>query len=517
MEGPVPVLFKDALRDWFSGKGFVLVVLAATLPLILTGAWAFTHEGDLQARSLEAPDNVTQGQPVTFTGTIVNSGESAIGEFNATIVVGQAVPGQDGSAQLQPIQQNTTTIPGLSSGETVDLSLDWTPTRAGVFWIAIQADSENTVPESEEFNNQKVQPIVVRVPEPDPEDGPQEPGGLTGDETATRTVDLAIRSLEFSPSDPAPRNQTTVTAIVANDGNRTVNGANATIRVGTMQAERLRATASDTRSLTLEPGETARLEVDFTAQQGVMWAQAHVQPPNGTKEANASDNERSESLTVNPKLGPNAAPPDPPDRLTLVDFYRNTLTQLHLKLVVPLIALFYMGGVVTEDRRKGALDYLLTRPIPRWTIPASRFAAGLAVGGLAVAAGVLATYPVLYGAGETSLALVAAPLILSLVALFVYGALFVLLGVLVDRPFLWGIGFVVGWETLAGFFLPWVGNLTLAHHLQNVMDAWWPFGPGEPLTPTVTATEPTLWGLLLAGIVMIGLAGTAMRRREFRG
>jgi hypothetical protein len=516
MQGPVPVIFNDALRDWTSRKGFVLVVIAATLPLILTGAWAITHEGDLEATELDAPDNATEGAPVTITGTVTNNGQSTVGEFNTTVAAGRAVQGQDGAARLQPVAQNVTTSPGLDAGESLGASLDWTPNRAGVFWVVLQADSNDTVPESEEFNNQKVEPIVVRVAEPDPDEGPQEPGGLEGDEDANRTVDLAVASIEFDPGNPAPGNRTTVTATIANVGNATAKAANASLRFGAMQANQLRATASDTANVTLEPGETTTIELTTAPRQGVMWAQASVTPPNGTREAHATDNVRNEPLAVNPQLGPGATPPDPPDRLTLIDFFRNTLTQLHLKLVVPLIALFYMGGVVTEDRRKGALDYLLARPVPRWAIPTARFAAGLVVGGLAIAAGVLATYPVLFTAGEDALSLVGAPLVLSLLALFVYGAFFTLLGVLVDRPYLWGVGFVVGWETLAGFFLPWVNNLTIGHHIGNLMDAWWPFGPGEPLAPTLSFSEPTLGWLVVAGLVMLGLAGTAMRRREFR-
>src|SRR5438552_12471352 len=85
------VLLANSLKSWVSARGFLMVLFAALVPLLLTGAWVGTHQKDVIATNLNwSPNPPTEGQNVSITADIVNKGRFDIKEdFNATLTVGR--------------------------------------------------------------------------------------------------------------------------------------------------------------------------------------------------------------------------------------------------------------------------------------------------------------------------------------------------------------------------------------------------------------------------------------------
>lgn len=517
MATPFLTLLSESLRRWVGARGFALVVVAALFPMFLTGAWSMTHQGDLGVDSLAwSPSAPTEGQNVTFTAVVRNLGSAPVGRFNVSIAVGTVAGGL-----LRADVTNTTTVEGLAPGATATASFTW-PARAGVRVALASVDYEDVIGEREEVNNQKPLPMVVTYAQPT--ETPAAPTGLAGDANATASADLRV-ALGPLPAAPKAGESQGFTATITNNGPDAVTNATAVLRIGRGFGASMFPQRDTTRGITLAPGASETLTLDWDAQEGAYWVEAYVQPKTSARDASPDDNRAIQAFLVQPQAPADFTPPNPPDRVTIKQFYLDIFSMLQLRFLVPLIALFYAAGVLSDEREAGSLTYLLTRPMPRAALPVAKFLAGFAVAAVAVAVGVLGTYLMLIGGtAESDLGYLTSALFSSLVALFAYGGLFLLLGMVVDRPYLIGLAFVVGWETLAAAFVPWVGGLTLSNHVGRMLciggeagacAEGWRFSEGVQWLPQGAAAQGELWLLLLAGAALVGAAAYMARRREF--
>lgn len=514
-------------RNWASGRGLVLVVAAAFFPLLLTGAWVLTHQADVAAADITwSPSELVEGQNITFHATFRNTGGIATGPFNASLSVGQVF----GNA-LRPDATNTTTIDDLAPGATVTRDLPWVA-KAGVYWVLPYADSEQAIGEREETNNQKPTPLLVKYATPDASAAPRGPADLGGDQNNTNATatDLVVQSLDFDASGAKPGQPVTLRATFANNGATTIEGAVAVLRTGRGLGQNLFPNPGDTtRTLNLTPGQSETLEFTWDAQAGAFWAEATIKAPATARDTDVPNNRRAAPLVVQPEFPADLKAPEPPEKATIKEFYLQVLVLVYLPILVPLVALFYAAGVLADDRESGNLTYLLTRPLSRWSIPVSKFLAGTAVAAAAMIAGLVLTYALLLGFGNAGdIGFLTTPLLVALVALVAYGALFTVLGVLVDRPYLVGVAFVLGWEVLAGAFLPWVSGLTVRDHVMRMicqplpdggcdLSKGWAFTEGVQWVPTDPGALGAMTLLLGAAVVLVVASAVAMKRKEFPG
>ncbi|HET6403930.1 MAG TPA: CARDB domain-containing protein [Candidatus Thermoplasmatota archaeon] len=510
MSSPVTSLLKANFRTWIGAKGFWLVAAAALLPLVLTGAWVGAHRADVAVTELRidgAP--YSEGDEARFTAVVTNVGKQPVGEFNISLAVGTVTGGR-----LFAADSTTLTVDALAAGESREVTLLWSATP-GVVYVVATVDPEDNIGERDEFNNQKAEPLAVARDAPDPATAPTAPMGLAGDENATTEIDLVVESLTRSSEGIAPGNNVTFTVTVRNNG-IAVENAEVGVRVSRSFAGRGIPVTNQTQVMSFEAGETKTLDVVWTAQDGVFWHEGLVYAPTDTRDVNPDNNFLVEPVVVNPVVTDAMRPPEPQERLTIKQFYLQVLSLLHLRLLLPLIALFYAAGVIADERERGSLPYVLTRPIPRWLIPITKFAASFAVAAVATVVGVLLTYLFLFGTTVEGgdIGFLTTPLLASLLTLFVYGALFILLGVLVERPYLVGLLIVLGWENAAAMFVPWVSNLTLGTHIGNAL-ADWRLDQGLQWVPETEAGVRALLVILGVGVAFLVLASAQMRRRDF--
>jgi ABC-type transport system involved in multi-copper enzyme maturation permease subunit len=319
-------------------------------------------------------------------------------------------------------------------------------------------------------------------------------------------------------------NETQFTATVRNAGPDAATDAPVHLRVVTPTGLSFFPEAQTAQNVTLAPGESTTVSLNWTAAPGSYYLEAWVETPNGTRDADDANNHASAPFTVDPRLPDDLTHPKPDEKLTIKEFYGNILSFLHLTVLIPLVALFYAAGTVADAREDGSLPYLLTRPVPRWLFPPTKFLASFLVAGLAMLIGVALTYGLLFGmtVEGASVGFLVTPLLISLFALFVYGAVFTLLGVWIERPYLIGLAFVLGWEVVAGSFVQWVSNLTIRHYIlravtgdPDVATDGWLFDQGLQWLPAGDVARNALFALLGIGVVALVASSIVMKRREF--
>lgn len=520
MSKPILALLGSNLRTWLSAKGFWLVAASALLPLVLTGAWVATHQANVTIDSIQIDDaELVEGDAVNFTAVVRNTGRSAVGPFNATMAVGTVSGGS-----LFPEATNTVEIPGLEPGAEHVVNLTWTASPGKLYVVAI-ADSdqpEDDLGEIDEYDNQNATPILVKRALPAADSAPKPPATLGGDDNATNgTVDLAVTGLSLGAGPIEPRVAREFTVTVTNNGAAAVTDARVQIRAGSSFGTSFLPSATEDQLVTLQPGESTSVPLTWTPPEGAYWLEAWIEPPAGAKEATVADNHQTQAFTVDPRITEQDVPPDPPEKLTIKQFYLNVLSLLHFRILLPLVALFYAAGVIADEKERGSLPYVLTRPLPRWLIPITKFVASFAVATVAVLVGLLLTFVLLFGTTTEGgdVGFFTTPVIVGLLTLFVYGAIFTLMGVWVQRPYLVGVAFVLGWENAASIFVPWVRNLTVTQHVSNAL-AGWPLDKGLQWLPDASLPEgpgarTAVWILLGVAAACLVAASTMMKKREF--
>lgn len=187
------------------------------------------------------------------------------------------------------------------------------------------------------------------------------------------------------------------------------------------------------------------------------------------------------------------------------DVPADTVGELVLAYLVPLMSLAYGGGVLREEVEDQTLTYGFTRPVDR---------AGLYLARLVAAAGpvLLATVPAAaLAAGDVAqgVRLVVA----AALGTAAHAALFGLWGLLVRRPTWLGLAYVLVWEQSLEKVPGWLANFTLRTQIRNLGDldlpSLGPFGSTDPGPWWLSA----LVLLAIAGACVV-LAGLIVRRRE---
>ena len=107
---------------------------------------------DLTITNIQVPDTVNNNAQTPVTITISNTGTTDAGPFTVKIY--------DGTTGI--IWQ---TINNLAAGTTTTFTFNWTPTTLGTHTLKAIADFYNTIPESNENNNQQTKDINVQTPQ----------------------------------------------------------------------------------------------------------------------------------------------------------------------------------------------------------------------------------------------------------------------------------------------------------------------------------------------------------------
>lgn len=513
------LLFTDNLRAWLRPKGLALVLVACLVPPGLTAAWVFTHQADVSVASVTHDADVPRlGGLLNVTAVFRNELDDSVGPFNATIQVGY-FENRTGALSFRAVKEEGFNVTGLGPGASAAFRMNWTA-EPGTYIFRAQADVGDALAELEELNNERYVQVYVPFPQVTADfDSPAPPRPAS----ATGESDLAVSKIEWGPKALFAGQATKFQVQVLNKGPD--EATNATLRLRVHQATLFGYSPTPARTLnqafTLASGNTTTVALEWTPSQVGQYAfVANVIPNARQWDGNTSNDVAIQEAFIDREF----LYQEPPPKATAKSFYRDTLATLQLKILIPLVALFYAAGVVEDDKNRGSLQYLLTRPVPRWQLPVARFAAFGTIGSIAILLGMLATYVLLLGLPQGASGFLMWPLLFGVAALAAYGALFTLMGVALRRPYLAGLAYLLGVE--AALYVgqtvkingqplveEWVGNLSLTNWMLKAFAAWNPDGTGQWGAFGPEALQG--FGVMaIVAIVGLFLAAWLVRRRE---
>ncbi len=193
------------------------------------------------------------------------------------------------------------------------------------------------------------------------------------------------------------------------------------------------------------------------------------------------------------------------------EFYDSITTMLVYNFVLVILSVIFGTGVITQEVEQKTIVYLLTRPVPRWRILLMKYAATVTMTTLTVWLASLCL--ALATVGGPGLAHCGLPrdLGMLLVGALAYGALFLFLATLLDRPLIFGLLYAFGWESwvpsLPGNFkylsLMAYLRVLVPHGGQNVQTQ-----PVNPMLAAISTEVITsrVASLALAGVIIGALA-----------
>jgi ABC-2 type transport system permease protein len=196
---------------------------------------------------------------------------------------------------------------------------------------------------------------------------------------------------------------------------------------------------------------------------------------------------------------------------------------LYLRLVVPVLGVFYGTSLMSDEVEDRTLTYLFTRPIPRGAVIIGKYLGYLVCTELVVLPSVTAAYLLIVPVGDGSIGssfpLLMADVGILALGLAVYGAVFALVGALVPRPLVAGLLLVFGWEQVALLVPGYLRLFTVAHYLQSLVPHAMPQDETVAAVQALFAEPPSTFASLvsLAAIAMasLWLAARTVASRDY--
>jgi len=152
-------------------------------------------------------------------------------------------------------------------------------------------------------------------------------------------------------------------------------------------------------------------------------------------------------------------------RLVVSTTFRGLIVAPLLPITVLILATGALGNEI-EDR---TLPYLTLKPIGRLRIVIEKLIGVVLVAAPLICAGIAATFFIAFrGDAGDNLDVLWAMLVSSIVGVIGYGAIFLLVSLLISRALLAGIMYALLWESLLGRYLPGLRVVSVRHFVESV-------------------------------------------------
>jgi ABC-2 type transport system permease protein len=196
---------------------------------------------------------------------------------------------------------------------------------------------------------------------------------------------------------------------------------------------------------------------------------------------------------------------------------------LYLRMIVPLLAVYYGTSLIADEVEEKTITYLFTRPIPRGAILAGKFLAYIVCTVMVVLPSVMIVYFLIVprGGGDIAASFPALLKDLGLLALGLlsYGALFAWVGARFKRPLAVGLAFIFGWEQFVMVLPGYLRRFSVMHYLQSLVPHAMPSDGVLSLLQGLFRDSPSLPMSLLAlfaiSVGFLVLAARVVERREY--
>ncbi|HEX2344304.1 MAG TPA: ABC transporter permease [Vicinamibacterales bacterium] len=209
-------------------------------------------------------------------------------------------------------------------------------------------------------------------------------------------------------------------------------------------------------------------------------------------------------------------------RITGPAIFGGMIWILYLRIIVPILGVFYGTALIADEVEDKTITYLFTRPVRRGAILLGKYLAYLAVTGFVVLPSVVLVYLLIASIGSNlgaSFIPVLKDLALLAIGLAVYGAVFAFVGAQFKRPILLGLFYAFGWEQIALLVPGYLRRFTIAYYLQGPVPHAMPQEGVVSLFQAIVRDTPTLasslfWlAVIWAGFLALGMR--AVERREY--
>jgi ABC-type transport system involved in multi-copper enzyme maturation permease subunit len=195
---------------------------------------------------------------------------------------------------------------------------------------------------------------------------------------------------------------------------------------------------------------------------------------------------------------------------------------LYVRIIVPILAVFYGTALIADEVEDKTITYLFTRPIRRGAVLLGKYFAYLTATGFVVLPSIVVVYlliaPIGSQLGASFIPLVKDLAVLAL-GLAVYGAVFAFVGAQFNRPLLIGLIFIFAWEQAALAFPGYLKKFTVAYYLQGLIPHAMPQDSAMSLIQGIFQSFPglgtSLFWLGAIWLVFLGFAIWAVERREY--
>ena len=188
-------------------------------------------------------------------------------------------------------------------------------------------------------------------------------------------------------------------------------------------------------------------------------------------------------------------------------FLTSTFTNLLAPTVIPLATLILATGALGNEISDRTLVYLYLKPVRRGRIIAAKLGGAmlplLTIFGVAVT-GMWAIVAVTESVSGRALA---ALLLATGIGALAYGALFLLVSLLVSRALVVGVIYILLWESLLTQFIPGIRLLSIRHYTVSIMAGVL----NESATAVANASGVTT-SLIVLGVVVVFALSLASRR-----
>ena len=194
-------------------------------------------------------------------------------------------------------------------------------------------------------------------------------------------------------------------------------------------------------------------------------------------------------------------------------------------LLVNLSAIFYGTAIISDEIDGKGLTYLQTRPLRKSTILLSKFVAYF-VGSITILAishliltGIMITHPKLQNGVFFHLGMSLRYTASIALALLVYGAFATALAARFKNPVLWGLIFVMGWEsiTTSPLMATAIKRLSISHYLFTLFPHY--RLPRSDFNGVLGTSPPSTWVALLVifllTAILLWYAIRTFREREY--
>jgi ABC-2 type transport system permease protein len=196
----------------------------------------------------------------------------------------------------------------------------------------------------------------------------------------------------------------------------------------------------------------------------------------------------------------------------------------YLRFAVPVLAVFYGTSLMADEVEDKTITYLFSRPIPRGAVLLGKYLAYLVCTVAVVLPSVVVVYLLIMSRPGASLAGgfmdLVKDLVVIVLGLAAYGAVFAWVGAQFKRPLLTGLAFVFAWEPAILLIPGYLRRFSVAYYLQGLVPQAMPTDESTASLLTSlfrefpSASSAVFW-LAVISAVTLWLAMRTVSRREY--